>query len=207
MQARCQNVLDAMREALTIRDGTLLVSAAVGGELNVTGPRRINAQALTELTTKAGLTWRTTFNPECVKGRPTVRLGMAQAWEPPRPAPAADTAIESIQKWVSMQKDLRVAETVTDDRTSGSIICVTYQAHGELTSRAVTDALKLPNVVSIWVYGHQFEVYLARNSQVEGGLQHLSSTSNIRARLGKVRRAGKACKAPRRHRRGKQKLK
>jgi hypothetical protein len=190
-----------MRESLTLRDGTLLVSAAVGGELNVTGPRRINAQALTDLTTKAGLTWRTTFNPENVKARPTIRLGMAQSWQPPRTAPEASTSVEAVQKWVALQQSLRVAETITDDRSSGSVICIAYQAHGELTSGAILDALKLPNVVNIWVYGHQFEVYLARNSQVEGGLQHLSSTSAIRARLGKPRRAGKVTHSVRRRRR------
>lgn len=197
MEGRCSAVLSSLRSSLTVRDGPLLVAAAIGGTYNVTGPRRINAAAVCKITADAGLKWSVTFGKP--NGRPSINLSPAQQWVAPTSTVTGNGSM-AVSNWVAQLPNTRCAQQRLNARESGCVQALRFNAEGSLDSTALQEVLRIPSVVNAFVFSDAFEVWIAKPSTASGSLEHLATTNKLSRRLAPAikRTAGKA---PRRRKR------
>ena len=189
-----QVFITGMRAETRPHDGQLVVSAVVGGGTRVTGPRRLNGRAVQALAQTTGAQWSVAFDAEA--RRPTLLVSAAAGWVPPQPAQSANatTPVAAVLAWANSLCELTCAGTVVDGRAGGSIVKVNFAAVGLLRGSAVADALALPGVVNVFVAAASFAVYIARDTNICGGLRHLAAQRLLAAPPRRLSSAGKHAK-------------
>ena len=199
MDSQAKHFISKIKETLSISDGPLLVANAIGGSYNITGPRRINARAVSSWASPCGLKWSVRLNPNNKQLRPTLQIAPSLEWVPQAPPLSAlGSPEEAIETWAKTQDGLRCALTPVTGRQAGCVSIIRFDADGVLTSSAVRSLLQISRVVNVFIYAKMFEVWIARISTSKGSLQHLSSISRISTHVAKTRGA---TKVPRRVRR------
>ena len=192
MDAQAKQFISKVKETLSISDGPLLVATAIGGSYNITGPRRINARAVSSWASPNGLKWSVRLSPQNTQLRPTLQIAPSLEWVPQAPPLSGlGPPEDAIEKWAQTQDGLRCALTPVNGRQAGCVSIIRFEADGVLTSSAVHALLQISRVVNVFVYAKSFEVWIARVSTSKGSLQHLSSINRISTHVGKIRRANK----------------
>lgn len=193
-QSATQVFITGVRAETRPHDGQLVVSAVVGGGTRVTGPRRLNGRAVQALAQTTGAQWSVTFDPEA--RRPTLLVSAAAGWVPPQPAQSANatTPVAAVLAWAASLDGLTCASRVIDGRAGGSVVKINFAAAGSLLGSAVADALALPGVVNVFVAATGFAVYIARDTNICGGLRHLAAQRLLSAPPRRPATAGKHAK-------------